>query len=41
MDEEAVKMMQYQRSYEAMSKMFGVLNSITDTLMNMMGVVTQ
>ena len=40
LDEEAQNMMEYQRSYQAMSKMFGVLNSLTDTLMNMMGVVT-
>lgn len=40
LDEEAQNMMEYQRSYQAISKMLGVLNSITDTLMNMMGVVT-
>jgi flagellar hook-associated protein 1 len=40
LDEEAENMMQYQRSYQAISKMLGVLNSVTDTLMNMVGVVT-
>ena len=40
LDEEAQNMMEYQRSYQAISKMLGVINSITDTLMNMMGVVT-
>jgi len=39
-DEEAESLLQYQRSYQALSKMLGVLNSVTDTLMNMMGVVT-
>ncbi len=41
LNEEAQNMMEYQRSYQAVSKMLGVLNSLTDTLMNMMGVVTQ
>jgi len=40
LDEEAQNMMSYQRSYQALSKMIGVLNSITDTLMNMMGITT-
>jgi len=40
LDEEAENMMEYQRSYQAIAKMLGVLNSIGDTLMNMMGVVT-
>jgi len=40
LDEEAENMMEYQRSYEAISKMIGTLNSVTDTLMNMVGVVT-
>jgi len=40
LDEEAQNLMEYQRSYQAVSKMLGVLNSLTDTLMNMMGVVT-
>ncbi len=41
LDEEAQNMMEYQRSYQAVSKMLGVLNSLTDTLMNMMGIATQ
>jgi len=40
LDEEAQYMIEYQRSYQAMSKMLGILNSVTDTLMNMMGVAT-
>ena len=40
LDEEAENMMEYQRSYQAVSKMLGIVNSLTDTLMNMMGVVT-
>ncbi len=40
LDEEAENMMEYQRSYQAIAKMLGVLNSIGDTLMNMVGVVT-
>ena len=40
LDQEAENMMEYQRSYQAITKMLGTLNSITDTLMNMMGVVT-
>ncbi|HEX6895434.1 MAG TPA: flagellar hook-associated protein FlgK [Bryobacteraceae bacterium] len=40
LDEEAQNMMTYQRAYQAISKMLGVLNSVTDTLMNMMGVRT-
>jgi flagellar hook-associated protein 1 FlgK len=40
LNEEAQNMMEYQRSYQAVSKMLGVLNSITDTLMNMVGIVT-
>jgi len=40
LDEEAENLMEYQRSYEAVSKMIGVLNSVTDTLMNMVGIVT-
>lgn len=40
LDEEAQNMMEYQRSYQAVSKMLGVLNSLTDTLMNMMGITT-
>jgi len=40
LDQEAENMMEYQRSYQAVAKMLGVLNTITDTLMNMMGVVT-
>lgn len=40
LDEEAQNLMEYQRSYEAISKMIGVLNSVTDTLMNMVGIVT-
>ena len=40
LDEEAENMMEYQRSYQAIPKMLGTLNSVTDTLMNMVGVVT-
>jgi flagellar hook-associated protein 1 FlgK len=40
LDEEAENLMEFQRSYQAVSKMIGVLNSVTDTLMNMVGVVT-
>jgi flagellar hook-associated protein 1 FlgK len=40
LDEEATNLMAYQRSYQAISKMFGVLNSVTNTLMNMMGIAT-
>jgi flagellar hook-associated protein 1 FlgK len=40
LDEEAQYMMEYQRSYQAISKMLGIVNSMTDTLMNMVGVVT-
>ncbi len=40
LDEEAENLMEYQRSYQAISKMLGTLNSVTDTLMNMVGVVT-
>ena len=40
LDEEAQNLMEYQRSYQAVSKMLGILNSITNTLMNMMGVAT-
>ncbi|MBZ5608624.1 MAG: flagellar hook-associated protein FlgK [Acidobacteriia bacterium] len=34
LDEEAEHLVEYQRSYQAISKMLGVLNSLTDTLMN-------
>lgn len=40
LDEEAENLMEFQRSYEAISKMIEVLNSVTDTLMNMVGIVT-
>jgi flagellar hook-associated protein 1 FlgK len=40
LDEEAQYMLEYQRSYQAVAKMLGIVNSMTDTLMNMMGVVT-
>jgi flagellar hook-associated protein 1 len=40
LDEEAQNLMEYQRSYQAVSKMLGILNSLTDTLMNMVGVTT-
>lgn len=40
LDEEAQNMMEFQRSYQAVSKMLGVLNGLTDTLMNMMGIAT-
>ena len=40
LDEEAENMMEYQRSYQAISKMIGGVNDLTDTLMNMVGVVT-
>lgn len=40
LDEEAQNLLEYQRAYQAISKMMGVLNSVTDTLMNMVGVVT-
>jgi flagellar hook-associated protein 1 FlgK len=40
LNEEAQYMMEYQRSYQAVSKMLGIVNSMTNTLMNMMGVVT-
>ena len=40
LDEEAQNLMEYQRSYQAVSKMLGIVNSLTNTLMNMMGVVT-
>ena len=40
LDEEAQYILEYQRSYQAISKMLGIVNSMTDTLMNMMGVVT-
>jgi len=40
LDEEAQYMMDYQRGYQALSKMLGIINSMTDTLMNMMGVTT-
>ena len=35
LDEEAQYMMDYQRSYQAVSKMVGILNSLTDSLMNL------
>jgi len=41
LDAEAQNLMEYQRAYQAISKMIGVVNSLTDTLMNMVGVVTQ
>ena len=34
LDEEAERMMTYQKAYQAVSKMLGVLNGLTDTLMN-------
>lgn len=40
LDEEAENLMEYQRSYEAISKMISTVNDLTDTLMNMVGVVT-
>jgi flagellar hook-associated protein 1 FlgK len=40
LDAEAQNLMEYQRAYQAISKMIGVVNSLTDTLMNMVGVVT-
>lgn len=40
LDEEAENMIEYERSYQALSKMLGTINSVTDTLMNMVGVVT-
>jgi flagellar hook-associated protein 1 FlgK len=40
LDEEAQTLMSYQRSYQAVSKMLGILNSLTNTLMNMVGVTT-
>jgi flagellar hook-associated protein 1 FlgK len=40
LDEEAENLLEYQRSYEAISKMITTINSITDTLMNAVGVVT-
>jgi len=40
LDEEAQNLMEYQRSYEAISKMISTVDQITDTLMNMVGVVT-
>lgn len=40
LDEEAQNVLEYQRSYEAISKMISTINSVTDTLMNMVGVVT-
>jgi flagellar hook-associated protein 1 FlgK len=35
LDEEAVRIMELQRGYQAMSKMIGVINDLTDTLINM------
>jgi flagellar hook-associated protein 1 FlgK len=35
LDEEAVRVMELQRGYQAMSKMIGVINDLTDTLINM------
>jgi flagellar hook-associated protein 1 len=40
LDAEAENLMEFQRSYEAVSKMIGVLNSVTDTLMSMVGIQT-
>ena len=40
LNEEAQYMIEYQRSYQAIAKMLGIVNSMTDTLMNMVGVVT-
>jgi flagellar hook-associated protein 1 FlgK len=35
LDEEAAKLMQFQQAYQAIGKLVNVLNSLTDTLMNM------
>lgn len=40
LDEEAQYMLDYQRAYQAVAKVLQIVNSITDTLMNIMGVVT-
>jgi len=40
LDGEAENLIEFQRAYQAASKMIGVLNSVTDTLMNMVGIVT-
>jgi flagellar hook-associated protein 1 len=40
LDDEAENLMEYQKSYEAISKMISTVNDLTDTLMNMVGVVT-
>jgi flagellar hook-associated protein 1 FlgK len=41
LNQDAENLMEFQRSYQAVSKMIGVLNSVTDTLMNMVGIATQ
>jgi flagellar hook-associated protein 1 FlgK len=35
LDEEAVRIMELQRGYQAISKMISVINGLTDTLINM------
>lgn len=40
LDAEAAKLLQFQQSYEAVSKLVSTLNSLTDALMNMMPLAT-
>src|SRR5262249_47194830 len=40
LDEEAAKLVEAQRAYQANAKVFEVLNQITDTVMSLMGTVT-
>jgi flagellar hook-associated protein 1 len=40
LDEEAANLLEFERSYQAISKVVTVLNDVTDTLMNMVGIVT-
>jgi len=40
LDEEAAKLISYEQAYTATSKMLGILNSLTDTLLNMVGTAS-
>jgi flagellar hook-associated protein FlgK len=40
LDEEAAKLEQYQRSYDAISKLISVIDNVTSTLMGLMPAPT-
>jgi flagellar hook-associated protein 1 FlgK len=37
LDQEAIRVMELQRGYQAASQLIGVVNSLTDSIMNMIG----